>query len=104
MRVLQPANRAGTPSISAVEGRGAVPAGTYRPTLSIGRDTRSQRTPSTGVDDEGLRQLRPVERLDVRGRGTNGRPLPLGKALLGGVELRNAYLQRIQRHADRTAR
>lgn len=41
----QPASRAGTPSISAVDGSGAEPAGTYRPTRRIGRSTRSQRTP-----------------------------------------------------------
>jgi hypothetical protein len=29
----------------AVEGSGAVPAGTYSPTRSMGRVTRSQRTP-----------------------------------------------------------
>ena len=42
----QPARRAGTPSISAVDGSGAVPAGTYRPTRGIGRTMRAQLTPS----------------------------------------------------------
>jgi hypothetical protein len=41
----QPASRAGTPSMSAVDGSGALPAGTYRPTRAIGRRIRSQRTP-----------------------------------------------------------
>ena len=41
----QPASSAGTPSISAVDGNGALPAGTYSPTGLIGRSTRSQRTP-----------------------------------------------------------
>ena len=35
-RALQPAMRAGTASMMAVEGSGAEPAGTYSPTLSIG--------------------------------------------------------------------
>ena len=52
-----------------------------------------------GVDDDGLRQLRLVECLDVRGRGANGRPLSLRKARLGGVELRSADLERIERHS-----
>ena len=37
--------RAGTASITTVEGSGAVPAGAYRPTAPIGRISRSQRTP-----------------------------------------------------------
>ncbi len=41
----QPASCAGTPSISAVEGSGALPAGTYRPTRVTGRWMRSQTTP-----------------------------------------------------------
>ena len=41
----QPASCAGIASISAVEGNGALPAGTYSPTGLIGRSTRSQRTP-----------------------------------------------------------
>src|SRR5690606_1060970 len=41
----QPASRAGTPSISTVDGSGALPAGTYRPTRRIGRAMRAQRTP-----------------------------------------------------------
>ena len=40
-----PAIRAGTASMIAVEGSGAVPAGTYRPTASIGTSIRSQTTP-----------------------------------------------------------
>ncbi len=40
-----PARRAGTPSISAVEGSGAEPAGTYRPTVAMPRRMRPQRTP-----------------------------------------------------------
>src|SRR3546814_12263000 len=41
----QPARRAGMPSISTVDGNGALPAGTYRPTRPIGRTTRSHSTP-----------------------------------------------------------
>ena len=43
--VSQPAIFAGTASIRAVEGRTAVPPGTYRPTAPMGRETRRQRTP-----------------------------------------------------------
>src|SRR3546814_14048622 len=41
----QPARRAGMPSIRPVDGNGALPAGTYRPTRPIGRTTRSHSTP-----------------------------------------------------------
>ena len=44
-RALQPAIRAGTASMMAVDGSGADPAGTYRPTLVIGRVMRSHTTP-----------------------------------------------------------
>src|SRR5271163_404227 len=44
-RTGQPASAAGTASIRAVEGRGAEPAGTYRPTAPIGTLIRSQTTP-----------------------------------------------------------
>ena len=44
-RTGQPAMLAGTASISAVEGRGAVPAGTYSPTDSSATVMRSQTTP-----------------------------------------------------------
>ena len=44
-RTGQPAMRAGTASMIAVEGSGAVPAGTYRPTASSGTIMRSQTTP-----------------------------------------------------------
>jgi hypothetical protein len=40
-RVRHPAMRAGTASITTVEGSGAVPAGTYRPTAAIGQGRRS---------------------------------------------------------------
>jgi len=48
--------RAGTASIHTVEGSGALPAGAYRPTRSIGRMSCSQRTPgavssATGCGD-----------------------------------------------------
>jgi len=41
----QPASWAGIASISAVDGSGALPAGTYSPTGLIGRRMRSQSTP-----------------------------------------------------------
>ena len=41
----QPASRAGTPSINAVENSGALPAGTYKPTHEMGRCTCSHKTP-----------------------------------------------------------
>src|SRR6266513_3917345 len=44
-RRAQPAMRAGTASMTTVEGRGAEPAGTYSPTADMGRMIRSQRTP-----------------------------------------------------------
>ena len=44
-RCGQPASVAGTASMIAVEGSGALPAGTYRPTERNGRQMRSQRTP-----------------------------------------------------------
>ena len=56
-----PAMRAGTASMMAVEGSGADPAGTYRPTLSIGRVMRSQRTPGMVSTRQRLRELRRVE-------------------------------------------
>mmetsp|Transcript_18129 Transcript_18129/g.45026 ORF Transcript_18129/g.45026 Transcript_18129/m.45026 type:complete len:268 (+) Transcript_18129:734-1537(+) len=43
--VAQPAMRAGTASMSAVEGSTAEPPGTYSPTAPMGRLTRRQRTP-----------------------------------------------------------
>ena len=42
----------------AVEGRGAEPAGTYRPTAPIGRIRRSQRTPGAVSTRQRRRQLR----------------------------------------------
>ena len=45
--------RAGTASMMAVEGSGADPAGTYRPTLLMGRVMRSQRTPGMVSIDSG---------------------------------------------------
>jgi hypothetical protein len=48
-----PAIRAGTASMMAVEGSGAEPAGTYRPTRLIGRVMRSQRTPGMVSTDSG---------------------------------------------------
>eukprot|EP00160_Parvularia_atlantis_P017032 Unigene5691_Nuclearia_a/m.17369 Unigene5691_Nuclearia_a/g.17369 ORF Unigene5691_Nuclearia_a/g.17369 Unigene5691_Nuclearia_a/m.17369 type:complete len:338 (+) Unigene5691_Nuclearia_a:353-1366(+) len=42
---LHPATLAGTPSMYAVDGRIAVPPGTYRPTRSIGRVKREHTTP-----------------------------------------------------------
>ena len=44
-RTGQPAMRAGTASMIAVDGSGAVPAGTYRPTAPSGTIMRSQVTP-----------------------------------------------------------
>src|ERR1700731_2649498 len=44
-RTGQPAIAAGTPSMIAVEGNGADPAGTYRPTARTGTLMRSQTTP-----------------------------------------------------------
>ncbi len=41
----QPASAAGTASMMAVEGNGAEPAGTYRPTARTGTWMRSQSTP-----------------------------------------------------------
>ena len=49
--VAQPAMRAGTASMMTVEGSGARPAGTYRPTAPIGRMSRSQRTPGCTSSD-----------------------------------------------------
>src|ERR1700728_940707 len=48
-----PASAAGTASMMAVDGRGAEPAGTYRPTARTGTLTRSQRTPGTVSMDSG---------------------------------------------------
>jgi hypothetical protein len=45
MRSGQPAIAAGTASMIAVEGSGAEPAGTYKPTARIGTLRRSQTTP-----------------------------------------------------------
>ena len=42
---LQPASCAGTPSINTVDGSGALPAGIYKPTLSIASVFKVQRTP-----------------------------------------------------------
>lgn len=50
----QPASTAGTPSISAVEGSGAEPAGTYSPTVRTGRTMRSQRMPGAVSTANGL--------------------------------------------------
>src|SRR5262245_14332071 len=44
-RTGQAASAAGTASMMAVEGKGALPAGTYKPTACSGRLTRSQTTP-----------------------------------------------------------
>ncbi len=46
MRNSQPAMAAGTASMMAVEGSGAVPAGTYRPTARMGTLKRSHTTPA----------------------------------------------------------
>src|ERR1700730_4064293 len=46
-RVGQAVMRAGTASMITVEGRGALPAGTYRPTALRGRSSCSQRTPGS---------------------------------------------------------
>mmetsp|Transcript_20356 Transcript_20356/g.56717 ORF Transcript_20356/g.56717 Transcript_20356/m.56717 type:complete len:302 (+) Transcript_20356:1264-2169(+) len=51
--VLQPAMAAGTASMRAEEGRTAVPPGTYRPTDSMGLDTRRQFTPGMVSTDKG---------------------------------------------------
>ena len=64
-RAAQPAMRAGTASMMAVEGSGAEPAGTYRPTLSIGRVMRSQRTPGMVSTTSGGGDLRFVKARDV---------------------------------------
>src|SRR3954447_2827004 len=45
MRLGHPAIRAGTANMITAEGRGAEPAGTYKPTVEIARTIRSQRTP-----------------------------------------------------------
>lgn len=42
---LHPATRAGTPNIIAVEGRTAVPPGTYNPTRSMGLANLEQMIP-----------------------------------------------------------
>ena len=52
-RAGQPATRAGTASMMAVDGSGAEPAGTYSPTLPIGRVMRSQTTPGMVSTDSG---------------------------------------------------
>src|SRR5450631_3875736 len=44
-RTGQAATAAGTASMSAVDGKGATPAGTYRPTARIGTLKRSHVTP-----------------------------------------------------------
>ena len=44
-RTAQPAMAAGTASMTAVEGSGAEPAGTYRPTARMGTLRRSHTTP-----------------------------------------------------------
>ena len=47
--VLHPATCAGTPSMSDVDGKTALPPGTYKPTLSIARGNRVQTTPGIVV-------------------------------------------------------
>jgi len=55
-RTAQPAIAAGTAVMIAAEGSGAEPAGTYRPTASIGTSIRSQRTPGLVSMDSGGRR------------------------------------------------
>ena len=56
IRTGQAASAAGTASMIAVEGNGALPAGTYRPTASIGWLIRSQRLADLFL---GLREFLP---------------------------------------------
>src|SRR3546814_8081462 len=58
----QPAKRAGTPNIKAVDGSGAEPAGTYNPTRAIGRITRPQRTPGAVSSEERTSELQSLMR------------------------------------------
>src|SRR6202043_457384 len=53
-RTGQAAMAAGTPSMMAVEGSGADPAGTYRPTARIGTLKRSHTTPGAVSTRSGL--------------------------------------------------
>ena len=50
----QPASTAGVASISAVDGSGAEPAGTYRPTRRIGRTRRPVTTPGPASISQGV--------------------------------------------------
>ncbi len=70
---VQPANLAGTPSISTVDGNGALPAGTYRPTRRIGRMMRPQFTPGAVATEKPLampalcqRRMRPMASFSAR--------------------------------------
>ncbi len=95
----QPARRAGTASMITAEGRGAEPAGTYRPTAPIARVMRSQRTPGDGLQRQRRQLLGGVELFDVRDRPLQGGDLHRRQLRACGGKLRGADREPLQAHA-----
>jgi len=98
IRAGHPAMAAGTASMMAVEGSGAEPAGTYRPTARIGTLIRSHCTPGAVFDAQRRRHLRRVKAMYGRYRALDGgillrtqRSFCLGELLRRDLQPREAH-------------
>ena len=80
----------------AVEGSGAEPAGTYRPTARTGTLMRSQTHSRCRLDAQGARLLSRVKRAHGTDRGVERCVLGVIQYALGGVELLRGHGQRIE--------
>ena len=105
-RTAQPARRAGTASMIAVEGSGALPAGTYRPTARIGRTTRSHTTPGAVSTRIGAADLGRVKPGDVAngcfdgGHAPPGRLRPAAAAASSSLTRRFVELDPVERRGQ----